>query len=752
MAEVLQPGRRRTISLAAHGPAHSGARGARTTALVSVAVEAAAGALLIVAAHRLDADRLRLTVGLACAALLFARLGVGAAYDAGWGALALGLLTALEVMAVAPFLDDAQDLRLAAALVGVGVLPGIAGRLPATIARGLDEGRREDLAPSLLASAVAGGVGVLVAIAAAGAVDIDDPRLERLVPYFAAAVALTAMAEVCAYHRMGAGFPGTAVALGLAAVAVQGVLLADPDLVVDDAVTATAAGAGVAVLGLLVSSLAASPRPLVLGPEDAGDGPRLVGWSLAALLVVAVAGRAAVVPPLWLDEAEIARVTDGSLRGTLDAARDAHAHPPLLDVLVWASRQLLGSGDLALRLPSLLAGVLLVPAVYVAGVHLYDRRVGLVAAAVAAVGPGFVWLSGTAQPGALAALLATLTLIAYLHATRRGRLSDWVLLGVTGAALVWTHQLGLVHVAVLHVAVAVTARGRRRAGEPREPMAAGWAVALVLTGAALAALVAWRGGLGPRDVLPPFEYATGGAPGAGRSVFGLAGAALAGLFGFHPGDVTSRMLALWPMCILATFVLMGRTWSGRGTLLIALAAAPFVTLLALQVAGAPRNPPFALAWTATAVPMLALAVGRAISGTARRWRTARAIGLAVVAVLAVAAVDQAVRIDPSARFDVDPVLDEVAAAARPGDVVVYAPDILGDLVRREAGDATVVRAEDATVEDLARAPRVVVVGAFDFVRDDPALDTTLALVSELAATRALTGEREHEEAKLWTFE
>jgi hypothetical protein len=150
--------------------------------------------------------------------------------------------------------------------------------------------------------------------------------------------------------------------------------------------------------------------------------------------------------------------------------------------------------------------------------------------------------------------------------------------------------------------------------------------------------------------------------------------------------------------------------------------------------------------------MVALAVGRAVSGTGRRWRTARALGLAVVVVLAVAAVDQAVRIEPSARFDVEPVLEEVDASARPGDVVVYAPDLLEDLVRREAGDATVIRAADATVDDLAGAPRVLVVGAFDFVRDDPALDTTLALVRDLAATRALTAEREHEEAKLWTFE
>ena len=55
---------------------------------------------------------------------------------------------------------------------------------------------------------------------------------------------------------------------------------------------------------------------------------------------------------------------------------------------------------LRVPLPALVAGVLLVPAVYVTGAKLFDRRVGVIAAAVIAASPGFIWLSGEADTGA----------------------------------------------------------------------------------------------------------------------------------------------------------------------------------------------------------------------------------------------------------------------------------------------------------------------------------------------------------------
>ncbi len=716
--------------------------------------ELVVGVTFLIAAKQAVGSTVRVFVVVGAVALVATRFVLGSMRGALAGASASALLAAVELLVVvAPFHDD-RELRVAAALVGLGVLPRVAGSVPALALPRLDDGRREDLAPALLVSAVCGGLGVLGAIAAAHAVDLGDARLGALLPYFAVAMALLAMAEVCGWHHVSVGFSGTVAAVAALAVAVQLALLLDDDVAaVDGGVTAAVVGAGIAVTGLLIATMLASPRPLVLASWK--QGTARASWP----------GRSRGSSPSrwWVGSSPLARCGStkpswpasrgGSLGATLDSARSAHAHPPLLDVLVWASRQMFGSSDLALRLPSLVAGVLLVPAVYVTAEKLYDRRVALVAAAIVAVGPGFLWLSETAQPGALAALLATLCLLTFLNARQRERTTDWVLFGASGAALLWTHQLGIVHVVVLHAAVLATLVHRRRDGEPVGRLGARWALGGAITAGALLALVVYRNGFGPPDVLPPFEYATQAVPGAGRSVFGLVGTGLAGFFGFHPSDVTSRLLALWPLCIVVTFALMGRAWSERGALLLALVFAPFVALLVLQAAGVRPQPAVRVDVVGDGRPdardrgrcrhrpLRPVAYGPprrpgARGGTGRRRRRPVAGGSSRSLASTRGRAGRRPRVQPT----------RATRSCTPAE-------ILGDLVRHEAPGAAVVPADQATPERLASAGRVVVFGAFDFTRDDSSLQRTLSLlVSELSAERSLTDERQHSEAKVWTFE
>jgi hypothetical protein len=222
------------------------------------------------------------------------------------------------------------------------------------------------------------------------------------------------------------------------------------------------------------------------------------------------------------------------------------------------------------------------------------------------------------------------------------------------------------------------------------------------------------------------------------------------VLGFHGPAVTSRLLALWPVCILATFVLFGRRWSERGLLLAALAVAPFAALLALQVMDAPRNPPFALEWVATALPVIAIGLGRGLS-LLGRWSDIRTAAVVAAVILVVAALDQTTRVDPTSRFDLTPLVEEATGAAEPGDTIVYAPDVIGDLITREVSDVEVVAIEDVSTRRLARSDRVVVVGAFAFDRDQ-SLPAVLRLVEDLASERELVDEHERTEAKVWTFE
>jgi 4-amino-4-deoxy-L-arabinose transferase-like glycosyltransferase len=725
-------------------------RAGRRTILGSLVMEVAAGVVWVAAAVSLRGDALVAVAGATAVALVVGRAALGAAEARVPGAIAWAALTLLQAAVLVPGLRESAAAPACVALAGIGVLPLVAGLAPAARAGGLFAGDREDVTPVLLATATASGLGVLAAIALAGAIDVGDGRLEALAPYAAAGMAVLALAEVLAHHRAGTGFADTAAALAATGAGLCGLLLIESDgAPLDTAVTAMGVASGCVAAGMLVATALASPRPLAVPAEHAGSGPRLVAVMLGGLVAVAAAARLAAWRPLWLDEATTARTTSGSLGATLEGARHSSAHPPLAEAAVWASRQVFGGGELALRMPSLVAGLLLVPAVYVTAERLYDRRAALVAAAIAAVGPGALWLSGTARPGMLAALLATLALYTMLRAVERGRPVDWVLFAAAGVALVWSHQLAVLQVAVLVGAVALVGRRRAQRGAPVADLVLGGGLAAAVIGGAFVALVAYRGGLGPPGIPPPLEYATAGAPGAGRSVFGLAGTAVVGVFGFHPADVTSRLLALWPLGILATFALTVRSWSARGALLIALAAAPLVALLVAQIAGVPRRPLFALEWIATALPMVAIGLGRAMAGLGD-WRRVRIAGAVLAVVLAVAAADQVLRIEPVDRVDVPPAVERAAAAAGPGDTVVYAPAAIGDLVRYEVSDADVVPLARAGADTLGDARHVVIVAAFG-LGDERTRERTLALVDELAASRPLAAEERHGDTTVWSF-
>ena len=74
-------------------------------------------------------------------------------------------------------------------------------------------------------------------------------------------------------------------------------------------------------------------------------------------------------------------------------------------VLAWLWVQAFGTGEVGLRLFSAVAGVATVPVVYAVGRTLASRRIGLVAAALAATSPYLVFYSQEARSYALFALL-----------------------------------------------------------------------------------------------------------------------------------------------------------------------------------------------------------------------------------------------------------------------------------------------------------------------------------------------------------
>ncbi len=189
----------------------------------------------------------------------------------------------------------------------------------------------------------------------------------------------------------------------------------------------------------------------------------LIAWTLvaAALRAYDLAGQS-----LWSDEditLDRARTALGALLAGLPGEQ-----APLYFVVVRAWTRLAGESDLALRFPSLLAGVAGVPLAFAVARRLTDRPTALAAGALAATSPFLVSYGQEARMYALLFALGLAALAAALAADDAGRpaCGRWLACGALTAATVYTHYYGLLVAAVLAAwgAPAVRSGGRRGRG------------------------------------------------------------------------------------------------------------------------------------------------------------------------------------------------------------------------------------------------------------------------------------------------
>lgn len=147
-----------------------------------------------------------------------------------------------------------------------------------------------------------------------------------------------------------------------------------------------------------------------IGQLDSASGRSFRERSVAAALLIAITLFASALrlwhsgESLWLDELHTAWTVGG---GLADLPRRAALgnQSPLYFLLPWAATQVLGLNELALRLPSLVAGTLLVPLLYGLVVRWTGSHAGgLLAAFLAAIDPHFLFFSLEARSYALVQL------------------------------------------------------------------------------------------------------------------------------------------------------------------------------------------------------------------------------------------------------------------------------------------------------------------------------------------------------------
>ena len=149
--------------------------------------------------------------------------------------------------------------------------------------------------------------------------------------------------------------------------------------------------------------------------------------------------------PLWLDEASSLRFARLSLAQLWSWSSIVDPGNPPLYYSVLHGWLRFGDSEAALRIPSMVFGVLTIPLVYALGRTIRDHRLGLVAALLFAISPFQVWYSQEARGYSLVTLGATSAMlgVAYLlrHPERSGtlRATGWALLayvfGTTAALL-----------------------------------------------------------------------------------------------------------------------------------------------------------------------------------------------------------------------------------------------------------------------------------------------------------------------------
>jgi mannosyltransferase len=142
-------------------------------------------------------------------------------------------------------------------------------------------------------------------------------------------------------------------------------------------------------------------------------------WPLAALIVLGAALRLSTLDlqSFWYDEAYVpVHTLHASLIATLRSVEHRENTPPLWYVLIWGWSRIFGTGEVALRLPSALAGIATVAVAWGIGSELAGRRAALATAALVAFNPLFVWYSQEARAYGLFVFLAALAIWCWLRA------------------------------------------------------------------------------------------------------------------------------------------------------------------------------------------------------------------------------------------------------------------------------------------------------------------------------------------------
>lgn len=472
--------------------------------------------------------------------------------------------------------------------------------------------------------------------------------------------------------------------------------------------------------------------------------------ALSAITAAALVVRLLPTRGIWLDEATSITQAQMPFGKLLDTLRTTDVHPPLHHLVLWVLAHTLGTGELVMRTPSILAGTALVPVLYALARELYDERAGLLAASMGAVAPFLVWYSQEARMYGLFMLFASLAMLGQLRALRRNERRDWALYGISTVLLIWTQYFSFLFTLTQQAIFLVVLWRTHRAGGSVKPLLRRWLGTSALMVIALLPLAGFA-----HD-----QFAANQASGRGFNSPQQAGHVEAGhttpgvytvltnvlwaIIGYHSNGVMAALTALWPLAMLGTLMMLGRRSQPRSRYLLACALVP---ALLMMVIGFAKPFLFEVRYFAATAPLLLVLLSRAATGWARRGVVTLAIGTVLVGSMGIAAADQQLNGSNPRVYDFEGAVGQVDNEWRAGDVLVYEPAFLTDVIDYY-GPKLKKRPLEKGVP--AHAGRVFLLTSFQDIGNHRA--ATKAAIKKLGHGYHLAGQFTRPQIHIWIFE
>lgn len=469
---------------------------------------------------------------------------------------------------------------------------------------------------------------------------------------------------------------------------------------------------------------------------------------VGALILVAFGLRVWITRGLWLDEATSVAQAKMDFGRMLSYLRQSDVHPPLFHMILWLDIRVFGTSELAVRLPSIAFGTLLVPVLYMTGRELFNRSTGLVAALIGAIGPAAIWYSQEARMYPLFMLFAALTIWAQVRVVRGGSRNAWIAYSVFTAALLWTHYFSILHVAVQQLAFIVLIWQQRRTPEGKRFFDS-WLRSVVAIALMVAPLVSIPlGQISNYGIRDTTTVPANGSVASGAPIYTAISNIASALVGYHSDSTMVKVNAMWPLAMLAGLLTLGRGRSRSTLLLVGTVAIPLVVLF---IVGLKRNDVFELRYFAGAVPALALLLARGVTLMAKR--PPAVVGLCSLLVLSLGAglVSEQHSGGNARVYDFRSTLEQLGAEQQPGDLMLYEPFYLHPTVHYYAPQFTSYPLV-AGLTSTTAAKRIYIVDSLAFAEKERSQGRVEQVVTRLQKDRKLVEHIQRNHIEVWVFE